>query len=179
MQCTDSLLMVLFNTLSGLVIAFLPRSKCLLVSCLQSTSALILESPKIKSVTVSIVSPFMCHEVMGPDSMIFVFLMLSFKPAFSFSSFTFIKRLFSSSLLSAIRMVSSAYLTLLVFLLAILILACASSSLAFHMMYSAYIVCLQCGRSGLVKSLGEGDGNPPQFSCLENPMDRGALWATV
>ena len=64
--------------------------------------------------------------------------MLSFKPALSLSSFTFIKSLFSSSSLSAIRVVSSAYLRLLIFLLAILIPACASSSLAFHMMYSAY-----------------------------------------
>ena len=63
---------------------------------------------------------------------------LSFKPSLSFSSFTFIKRLFSSSLFSAIRVVSSAYLRLLIFLLAILILACASSSPVFHMMYSAY-----------------------------------------
>ena len=75
---------------------------------------------------------------MGLDAMIFVFWMLSFKPAFSLSSFTFIKRLFSSSLLSAIRVVSSAYLRLLIFLPAILILACTSSSLTFHMMYSAY-----------------------------------------
>ena len=64
--------------------------------------------------------------------------MLSFKPAFSLSSFTSIKRLFSSSPLSAIRVVLSAYLRLLTFLLTILILACASSSLAFCMMYSAY-----------------------------------------
>ena len=64
------------------------------------------------------------------------FWMLSFKLAFSLSSFTFIKRLFSSSSLSAIRVVSSAYLKLLIFLLAILNPACASSSLAFHMMYS-------------------------------------------
>ena len=83
-------------------------------------------------------SPSICHEVMGPDAMIFVFWMLSFKPTFSLSSFTFIKRLFSSSLLSAIRVVSSTYLRLLIFLLAILIPACASSSLAFCMMYSAY-----------------------------------------
>ena len=67
-----------------------------------------------------------------------VFQMLSFKPTFSLSSFTFIKRLFSSSSLSSIKMVSSAYLRLLIFLLAILIPACASSSLAFLMMYSAY-----------------------------------------
>ena len=64
--------------------------------------------------------------------------MLSFKPVFSFSSFTLIKRLFSSSSLSDIRVVSSAYLWLLIFLLAILIPACGSSSLAFRMMYSAY-----------------------------------------
>ena len=70
--------------------------------------------------------------------MILVFWMLSFKPAFSLSSFSFIKRLFSSSSLSAIRMVSSAYLRLLIFLPAVLIPACASSSLAFCMMYSAY-----------------------------------------
>ena len=64
--------------------------------------------------------------------------MLSFKPGFSLSSFTLIKRFFSSSWLSAITVVSSAYLRLLTFLSAILILACVSSSLAFHMMYSAY-----------------------------------------
>ena len=74
----------------------------------------------------------------GPDAMIFVFWMLSFKPTISLSSFTFIKRLFSSSSLSAIKVGSSAYLRLLIFLPAILIPACASSSLAFHMMYSAY-----------------------------------------
>ena len=62
---------LLFNMLSRLVIAFLPRSKCLLISWLQSPSAVILESKKIKS--VSIVSPSICHEVMRPDAMIFVF----------------------------------------------------------------------------------------------------------
>ena len=75
---------------------------------------------------------------MGPATMIFVFWMLSFKPTFSLSSFTFIKRLFSSSSLSAIRVVSSAYLRLLIFLPAILIPACASSSPEFLMMYPAY-----------------------------------------
>ena len=75
---------------------------------------------------------------MGPDAMILALWMLSFKPTFSLSSFPFIKRLFSSSSLSAIRVVSSAYLRLLIFLLAILILACASSSPTFLMMYSAY-----------------------------------------
>ena len=89
---------LLFNMLSRLVITFLPGSKRLLISWLQSPSAVILEPPKIKSVTVSIVSPSVCHEVMGPDAMILVFWMLSFKPAFSLSPLTFIKRLFSSSL---------------------------------------------------------------------------------
>ena len=129
---------LLFNMLSSLVIAFLPRRKHLLISWLQSPSAVILEPPKMKSVTVSTVSPFICHQVMGPDAMIFVFRMLSFKPTFSLSSFTFIKRLLSSSSLSAIRVVSSAYLRLLIFLPAILIPACASSSPASHMTYSAY-----------------------------------------
>ena len=76
--------------------------------------------------------------VMGPDAMILVFWMLSFKPTFSLSTFTFTKRLFSSSFLSAVRVVSSAYLRLLIFLLAIYIPACASSSPVFPMMYSAY-----------------------------------------
>ena len=118
---------LLFNMLSRLVIAFLPRRKHLLISWLQSPSAVILEPQKIKSVTVSIISPSVCHEMMGPDAMIFVFQMLSFKPAFSFSSFTFIKRLFSFSSLSSIRVMSSAYLRILIFLPAILIPACASS----------------------------------------------------
>ena len=64
---------LLFNMLSGLVITFLPRSKRLLISWLQSPSALILEPKKIKSDTVSTVSPSISHEVMGPDAMIFVF----------------------------------------------------------------------------------------------------------
>ena len=75
---------------------------------------------------------------MGPDATILVFWMLCFKPAFSLSSFTLIKSLFSSSSLFAIRVVSSAYLRLSVFLPAILIPACVSSSPAFLMMYSAY-----------------------------------------
>ena len=124
--------------LSRFVIVFLPRNKHLLISWLQSLSPVILELRNIKSFTVSIVSPSVCHEVMGPDAMILVFWMLNFKPAFSLSSFTFIKRLFNSSLLSAVRVMSSAYLRLLLFLPAILILVCDSSSSAFCMMYSAY-----------------------------------------
>ena len=124
----DKVMSLLFNMLSRLVITFLPRSKHLLISWLQSPSTVILEPKGIKSLNVSIVSPSICYEVMGPDAMILVFWMLSFKPTFSLSSFTFIKRLFSSSSLSAIRVVSSAYLRLLLFLPAILIPACDSSS---------------------------------------------------
>ena len=64
---------LLFNMLSKLLIAFLPRSKCLLISWLQTLSVVILEPPKIKSLTVSIVSPSICHEMVGPAAMIFVF----------------------------------------------------------------------------------------------------------
>ena len=64
---------LLLNRLSRLVITFLPRSKRLLISWLQSPSAVILEAPKIKSVTVSTLSPSICHEVMGPDAMVLVF----------------------------------------------------------------------------------------------------------
>ena len=134
----NKMMSLFFNMLSIFVIAFFPRSKCLLISWLQSQSAVILEPKKIKSLIVSIVTPSICHEVMGPDAMILVFWMLSFKPTFSLSSFTFIKRLFRSFSFSAKRVVSFAFLRLLIFLLAILIPACASSSPAFHMMYSAY-----------------------------------------
>ena len=129
---------LLFNMLSGFVIAFLPRNKHLFVSWLQLLTTVILE--KIKSVTVSTFLPSICYEVMGPDAMILVFWMLNFKPDFSLFSFILIKRLFSSSSLSAITVVISAYLRLLIFLLAVLIPACDSSSLAFHIMFSAYTV---------------------------------------
>ena len=89
----------------------------------------------MKSATVS---PCICHEVMGPGAMILIFWMLSFKSTFSLFSFTLIKRFFSSSSLSAIRVVASAYLKLLIFLQVILIPACASSSPVFLMMYSAW-----------------------------------------
>ena len=132
---------LLFNMLSRLVIAFLPRSKRLLISGLQSSFAVIVQPKKIKSVTVSIVSPSICHEVMGLDAMILFFfnlpfLNVDFLPALSLS-LTFIKRFFSSSL-STVRVVSFAYPRLLIFLLAILIPAYASSSPALCMMYSAY-----------------------------------------
>ena len=131
---------LLCNMLSRLVITFLPRSKHLLISWLQSPSAVIWEPKKVKPGTVS---PSIWHEVMGPDAMILVFWMLSFKPTFH-SSLSLSSRgylfllLFSSSSLSAIRVVSSAYVRLLIFLPAILIQACALSSPAFCMMYFAY-----------------------------------------
>ena len=94
-------------------------------------------TPKIKYLRVSIISlsiPWSDGTLFPDHAMIFVFWMLSFKPVFSPSSFTFIKRLFSSSLLSAIRVVLSAYLRLLIFLLAVLIRAYVSSSPAFCML---------------------------------------------
>ena len=98
---------LLFNKLYRLVITFLPRSKCLLISWLQSPSAVILESKKIKSDTVSTVSSSICYEVMGPDAMILDFWTLSFNPNISLLSFNFINDLVNFSLLSAIRVVSS------------------------------------------------------------------------
>ena len=139
------LISLLFNMLSRLLIAFLPGSKCLSVSWWQSPSAVILEPKKRKSVMVSIISPSICHKVMGPEAMIFFFLDVEFEASFFISYFTFIKSLFSSSSLSAFRVMSCAYLRLLIFLLAIMILACASSSLIFRMMYSAYKLNKQAG----------------------------------
>jgi len=84
------------NTLSGLVTAFLPRSKCLnLMATITICSDF--RAPQNKASHCFHVSPSICHEVMGPDALILVFRILSFKPTFSLSSFTFIKRLFSSS----------------------------------------------------------------------------------
>ena len=82
---------LLFNTLSSFVIALLPRSNCLLISWLQSPSEVILEPKKRNSVTASKFPPSIYHEVMGPDDMILIFLILSFKLTFSLSSFTLIR----------------------------------------------------------------------------------------
>ena len=131
---------LLFNILSRFVVAFLTRSKHLLISWLQSSTSVILEPKTIKSVTVYIVSPSIFLEVMGPDAIILVFWMLSFKPTFSLFSFTFIKRLFSYSsffchkggviCISEVIDISPSNLDTSS--------ACASSSPAFLMMYSAY-----------------------------------------
>ena len=95
----SKVLSLLFNMLSRFVIAFLPKDKSLLISWLQSLSAVILEPKKIEPDTVSTFPPSICHEVMGLDAMILVFSMLSFKPTFH-SPFSPSTRLFSSSLLS-------------------------------------------------------------------------------
>ena len=123
----SKLMSLLFNMLSRFVIDFLPRNKRLLNSWLQSLSTVILDPKDIQS--VSFFFPSIFHEVMGPDAMILVFWMLHFKPGFSLSSFTLIKKLFSYSLLSVIRVVLPAYLRFFILLPAILIPACASSSL--------------------------------------------------
>ena len=128
---------LLFSMLSRLVITFLPRRKHLLISWLQSPSAVILEPPKIKSDTVSsfpIYFPWSdgirCHNLKFSECWA---LSQLFHSPLSLSS-----RDFLVPLHSAIKVVSSAYLRLLIFLLAILIPACASSSPAFLMMYFTY-----------------------------------------
>ena len=128
---------LLFNMLSRLVIVFLPRSKHLLIMAAVNICS-DFGAQENKSITISIVFLSICHEVKRLDVMVFIFWMLRFRTSFSLSSFTFFKRLFSSSSLSAIWVVSSAYLRLLMFFPAILILVCASSSPAFCLMYSAY-----------------------------------------
>ena len=95
-------------------------------------------APQNKVLNISTVSPCICHEVMGPDAMILVFWMLSLKPTFSLSSFTFIKRHVSSSSFSSLRVVSSVCLRSMIFLPPILIPACGSLSLAFCVLLSAY-----------------------------------------
>ena len=124
---------LLLNMISRLVISFLPRSKHLLISWLQSPSAVILEPPKIKSVTVS---PSISHEVMGKDATILVFWMLGCKPAFSLSWRGFLVLLhFLPYGWYHLPIWGYWYLSESS---TSLIPACASSSLAFCIMYSAY-----------------------------------------
>ena len=115
----------LFKHCLRFVIAFLPRSNCLLILSLYSPSTMTLELKKRKAFAAFTFSPSTCHEVMGPDAMIlvvffFFFLIFSFKQTFLLFSFTLIKRFFSSSSLS-VRVASSTYLRLLIYLLAIFI----------------------------------------------------------
>ena len=81
---------LLFNMLSRLVITFLPRSKCLLISWKQSPSAVILEPKKIKSLTVSILSPSICHEVMGPDAVLFRWLVILHTSSWHHSNYSLV-----------------------------------------------------------------------------------------
>ena len=182
----SKMMSLLFNMQSRFIIAFLPRRMHLLISWLQSPSAVTLEPKKIKSVAASTFPPSFCHEVMGLDAKILVFWMWSFKLSFSLSFFTFIKRFFRSSSLSAIRV---AYLRLLIFLLAILfkLVVHAAWHLAWCMgfpggsdgMKSAYNVEDPSLTPGLGRSFGGRNGNPLQYSCEENPMDRGYWWAII
>ena len=125
------------GTLTRFVIAFLTRGSCLLISWLQLPSSVILEPKNRKCVTASLFSPSIYHEEMGPDATILLFLVFNFKLAFVLFFFTLIKRFFSPSLLSAVRVISSTYLRLLMFLPAVLFPACDSSSLAFLLVFSA------------------------------------------
>ena len=172
-----------FNMLSRLVIAFLPRSKCLFNFMAAVTICNDFGAPQNK-----VCHCFHCFPSYLPWSDRSGYHDLSsffLKPASSLSSFTFIKRLFSSSSLSAIRVVTLAYLRLLIYLWAILISAFASSSPAFWMMYSVYRA-FPCGSAskesaysagnlgsipGLRRSHGEGKGYPFQYSGLENSMN--------
>ena len=126
---------LLFNTLSRFIIAFLPRSKCLNFM-VAVTICSDFGAQESKICHYFHIFPFYLPWNDGTGCHDLNFWMLSFKPAFSVTSLTLIKRLFSSSLLSAIRVVSSVYLRLLIFLPAILIPACDSSSLTLCMMYS-------------------------------------------
>ena len=127
---------LLFNILSRFVVAFLPRGKCLnFMAAVTICSDCGVQESKICHCFHFF--PFYLLWSDGTGCHDLSFWMLSFKAVFSLASLTLIKRLFSSSLLSAIRVVSSVYLRLLIFLLAILIPACDSSSLALCMMYSA------------------------------------------
>ena len=233
---------VLFNALSRFVIAFLPRSKPF------NFMAAVTIHSDFGAQENKVCHCFHCFPIYMPWSdgtrcHDLSFWMLSLKPAFSLSSFTFIKRLLSSSSLSAIRVVSSAYLKLLIFLPAILIPICSSFSLAFCMIYSAYKLNKQgeniqpwhtpcpvlnksvvpcsvptvasrpayrfhrrqvwwSGKKELLREpkmifirkyfinhksdfcfslscIGEGNGNPLQCCCLENPRDGGAWWAAI
>ena len=127
---------LLLNILSRVETAFLPRSKCLNFVAVV-TVRVDFGTQENKVCHCFHFPPSICHEVRGPDTTL-VSWVSSFKPAFLLFSFTLTKKLFSCSSLSAIRVVSSTYLRLLIFHPAILNPVCDSSSLTFHMMHSAY-----------------------------------------
>ena len=154
-----------FDTLSRFVIAFVKRSKCLLISRLQSASALILEAPKIVCHYLHCFPVYLAWSD-GTGCRDLSFWILSFKPTFSLSSFASIQRLFGSSLLSAIRVVSST---------------CAKPYGDFPDGSVVKNLPLSAGDAGDVGSVhrsgrspGEGNDNPAQYSCLGNPMGRAA-----
>ena len=140
MDLVGKVMSLLFNMLSRLVITFLPRSECFLISWLQSPSVVILELKKNK-----VCHCFHCFPIYFPWSdgtrcHDLSFLNVEFSAKFFTLLFYFHQEALSSSSISAIRVVSSAYLKLLVFLPAILIPACASSSPVFLLMHSAYLL---------------------------------------
>ena len=141
----SKVMFLLFNMLSRLVIAYLPRSKHLLISWLQSPSAMISEPKKIKSVTVSIASPSIYHEVMGLADMILVFCMLS--------------------LGSVLYMVGD-------------LAAPLGSAQGFHDGSDGKESSCNAGDTGSIpgsrRSPGKRNDNTLQYSCLGNPLDRGA-----
>ena len=133
---TSKVTSLLFNILSRFVIVFLPRSKCLLISWLQSPSTVILEPKNRKSFSVFTFPPCICHGVTEPNAMILAFWMLSFKQ--TFHSPLLPSSRFSLFLLHFMPIEWYAYLRLFIFLPAILTPACDSCRLAFHIIYSAY-----------------------------------------
>ena len=155
----SKVLHLLFNMLSKLAIDLLPRSKCLLISWLQSSSAVILEPKKI------VCHCFHCFPIYLPWSdgtrcHDLSFLNVEFQARFFTLLFHFHLEAFSSCSLPAIRVVPSSYLRLLVFLLVILFSAYGSSSMAFRMMYSAYKLNKQDDKYSLVVLLSQFGTSP-------------------
>ena len=167
------MIFLVFNTLSRFIIVFLPRYKDLLIPWLQSPSTVTLETKKIKSVSFYFFSLLAMRQW---DQMPWSsFFQSCFKSSFSSSSFILIRRLFSSYWLSVIRVVSSEYTRLLIFLLAILIPGCALSSPEVCMMSSAYFAYVLWFTLPWVGKIPRRKWQtPPVFLALENPMDRGA-----
>ena len=172
---------LLFNMLSRLVIAFLPGSKCLSISWLQWPSAVFLELKKIKSVTVSIVSPSICLEVMGPDAMNLVFGMLSFLSQLLYSLFFHFPQeaLYVFAFCHKTRVILSVYLRLLIFLSAILIPGCASASLDASSIAGCLGVPWKTGTRSLALSclIEDSFRLEKQLSCVLSHFSRARLFA--